>query len=170
MTAHRFISILVRVAGLVMFVAVLRQQVPYLAQFTQNAILRPEDVLALTTSVVLIMAAVVMALLPGLVAGKLLGGGGHQPMATAWSASELQTALITAIGLWMLIDGAVNASYWIAYWAIFKTEVERTRLDIPHSAETVAGAVSTIAQLVLGLAILINATGIAHRLRRLGGN
>ncbi len=170
MTAHQFISILVRLAGLAMLCSVVRTQLPYLVQvFSGRVNIAPEDILALTISTVITTGALIMSLLPELVAGKLLTGSRREPMTNSWSACELQTTLVSGIALWMLFDGTVNASYWISYIAFYNSQLTQTTISYTLSPDVVGGIVSTIVQLVLGFFLLINAIGFSAWLRRVGG-
>ena len=133
-----------------------------------RAALAPEDFVALTINVMAITAALVMALLPETVAGKLLDGRGRNVMSVAWSASEVRTALISAIGIWMLFDGAVSASYWTSYLVAYHNQVGRLHISFPVTPDAAGGVAATIVQLALGLLVLTNALRIAEWVRRLG--
>jgi hypothetical protein len=117
-------------------------------------------VVLLTVSVPLIIA-VLLWTFPMTVAGKLLPRTRADAPAPVWHASDVQAAALAIIGMWLVIDMLLNTIYWIVF---LMNRRSGYFADIPLSPENIGDMVSTAAQLVLGLALILGAHGLTRML------
>lgn len=103
---------------------------------------------------------------PATVAGKLLPSSDSDSDATEASSSiaKWQTVGTICIGLWALVQAIPDGMYWL--WIASATdELNGKRVDLPRQSE--ASVIATVAQLVIGLALVLGAKRISIILYKL---
>lgn len=88
--------------------------------------------------------------------------------ASSLDAGKLQTVAICTLGMWVLVEGVGNLSYWTTYLTMtHRIEPGATLMTPDHYADLL----SVASEIVLGLILLLGARGIAaliYRLRTFG--
>jgi hypothetical protein len=100
-----------------------------------------------------------------LVAARLAGGAPARSDSVAPEVVTFQTIAFRAVGLFLVIDGTVNAVYGI----VMTLEVFRALGSMPIMMWTLGLFISTALQLVLGVWILRRPQKVASLLQRLFG-
>lgn len=165
MRARQFVATCVRVAGIVLGVFTIRSALPYFGAWWDRGAIVATDVLGLTALAMSAGAAVAMVLAPDLVARTISAGDvGDEPV--SWSAVELQSALFAVLGVWLVAAAVTDGTYYAALVLLIENEASR----VPYARvthETVAGIVSCVVQLMLGMLLLVRSDLVIRLVRRL---
>ena len=113
-----------------------------------------------------LLAAVLLWRYPLAVARKLLPVM-KEPAAPLDPRSQTALALaLTAIGIWLLAQGLVAASYWVTF---LLHPAESLQAHPPLGPSQRADIVATVVELALGAWLVAGSRGLARALRRLRG-
>lgn len=168
MTATQFFSVLVRLAGFIVLIWGLRSQTSYIQGFvTSSAPPAPWDILSITVVVMSVVASIVMIAFPTIVAKRFLPFSGDTQLGSPWTAGELETVLVSSIGLWLLSQSLLDAAYWITFVHDYRTIGEKAVSPLPLQSDHVGQIVATSLEIIVGLVLLFQAPAIARLLQRL---
>ena len=164
MTPLQIATLGIRLVGLVWTVIAIssaHRWIPFIASADPGQIDRASFVflagLQLATCAVLL-------LFPATIATMLLPSLRSTKAAVPTHAVEWQTLAVIAVGLWILTRAVPDAFYWVAYYlAAHRAGVEYDTSDPQY----IAGVVSTIVEVGLGLWLTIGGKGLATVLFKL---
>ena len=115
MTPKQLVGLGLRLAGIVLALILVRNTVVLAGQWASGPV-TSWHVAQLIGLLLMLMASFVLIAFPLTIAGRLLPGPTDETLTFAWSFDELQAALIPLMGLWMLVQAAIDASAWFVYY------------------------------------------------------
>ena len=168
MSREDWVAIAVRLFAIFLLVTLARQ-LPSLVAVTDEeyAALAPVYV---GTAVVLLSGLILCAFLwffPLTIARKLLPVMKEPHTASTVGPSSAMSLGITLLGVWMLTTAVPDAAYWITVAVVNRRMALQYPVDfVPHTAQDIAGMVSTAVQLVIALGMILGSTGIRGMIER----
>lgn len=165
MTVRQVCALFVRVAGIFLAIATLRTLPSLVANW--DAYQRDSaGWISYTILVVAGTAAACMIAFPLTVARNIIGVRSDMSFPSSWRSDEVQSAAISLMGLWIALQGAMDGLYWLIYrfvaFGVLGKNPNLTSLQaVPYSAESIASMCVAGVQVVAGIALMLQATGIA---------
>lgn len=167
-------SLLLRIAGMLILVQLVLAVPPTIAGLLHFG----DEQSAATDVFVLTALALVLPLLlgsmllyfPSVVTNHLIRTGADSDAGPAPTPDLLRTTAFSAIGLYFVCSALFDAVYWAAKLKIYYTLIDEQRWYGPPPAlipDDFAGIASTTIQFVVGLVLLLGASGISHVIGRL---
>lgn len=163
MTGRRIDVVLVKLCAVIILVLSMQSLTEYFAFYVNTVEANFIAVTAfLLNFAIPIVIAAVLWFFPATVVGTV--SGDSQPIE---SGVDLALLAVTLIGLYTLTFGIIDLGYYESFRIAEQNAVDPNRLGIyGPSPDTIAGRITNIIQIILGLALLIGKKQIARLVSR----
>lgn len=161
-TREDVIAVASRLFALFLFVLVLRALAQSASTLFGGEWDLPWLLLGLSLHALTLAVAAFLWFFPLTIARKLLPvarDSGTVPLA---QTPNLQALAFSVLGAWVLASALSDALYWVVFFAYS----ERAGVDYALSAQHVAGVVAALAEVLIGIYLLLGSKGLAGLIQR----
>lgn len=161
---EQIVGIAIRLFAIFLVIYTLRHASSFLPYLVDSQSIKVDLSFVLLVTVVPILVAAFLWLLPLTIARNIIPGMGAKEPSSTLSNSEIAAVAFPILGLWVLTTAIPDTFYW----ATFTYMVKNAGLGKPElSPENVGNIVATIVELLIGFWLLLGSRGIASMLNRL---
>ncbi len=165
MSPHQILTVCIRLVAIVWLLYTISHLDSLFAYLNEGSQLQLDKTTVLIFASLQGAACAVLWLFPRSIAAKLLPGRDTNATPAPSSPFDWQTLGVICVGIWELTRAIPDAAYWITFYNIMATS---SNLGLSYfSAEQKAGMIATIAELGIGLWLVLGAKGLTSILVRI---